>query len=182
MTLPPPHNGKGFCFIFPGPSEAYLGPSQKYPILTREMTCLLLTDQGQRKWIKHHPLQNNKISWKDIHDLVSPAQVMCPHQASLSAILMTVYYRSVLTPANLLILNPTLPTGLLLLFQETYEAKNQEIVSMDCPSQGCQSSMSIPVYPDSTSVTHNPFLCFLKGCRGEAGGLVNQDRNGGCHC
>lgn len=80
VTLSPPHNGKAFCLCFyTGPSEAYLGPSQKFQYWPKRWPAShwLIRDRGDGENTTH-PLQNNKISWKDIHDLVAPAQVMCP--------------------------------------------------------------------------------------------------------
>lgn len=60
---------------------------------TKKMAHLSLADQGQKKrrrQRKHHIQKDSKISWKDIHDLVTAAQAMCPPQASLSSILLAV--------------------------------------------------------------------------------------------
>ena len=60
--------------------------------LTKKMARLSVADQGQKKGRrrqrKHHTQKDKKISWKDIHDLVTAAQAMCPSQAPLSSILL----------------------------------------------------------------------------------------------
>ena len=61
---------------------------------TKKMAHLSLADQGQKKrrrQRKHHTQKDYEISWKDIHDLVTAAQAMCPPQAPLSSILLAVF-------------------------------------------------------------------------------------------
>lgn len=49
---------------------------------TKKIACLLLADQGQRRrrQRKHHTQRNSKISWKDIHDLVTAAWPQALHK------------------------------------------------------------------------------------------------------
>lgn len=58
--------------------------------LTKKMTHLLLTDREQRRKREYHPKWNNKISWKDINDLVTATQAMCSSQAPFSSVLMVI--------------------------------------------------------------------------------------------
>jgi hypothetical protein len=62
---------------------------------TKKMARLSLADQGQKKWRrkqrKHYSQKDKKISWKDIHDLVTAAQDICSLQAPLSSILLAVF-------------------------------------------------------------------------------------------
>jgi hypothetical protein len=62
---------------------------------TKKMACLSLADKGQKKGRsqrKCHTQKDKKISWKDIHDLVTAAQAMCPPQAPFSSILLAVFF------------------------------------------------------------------------------------------
>lgn len=49
---------------------------------TKKIACLLLADQGQRRrrQRKCHTQRNSKISWKDIHDLVTAAWPCALHK------------------------------------------------------------------------------------------------------
>ena len=64
--------------------------------LTKKMARLSVADQGQKKGRrrqrKHHTQKDKKISWKDIHDLMTIAQAMCPPQGPLSFILLAVFF------------------------------------------------------------------------------------------
>ena len=105
-----------------------------------KMTCLSLADQGQKKrrrQRKHH-IQKHKISWKDIHDLVTAAQAMCPPQAPLSSILLAVF---VILHANSAAAQTliSLPNTYHWRFyaRETYNGHNKVIGTQDCPLKGC---------------------------------------------
>ena len=62
---------------------------------TKKMASLSLADQGQKKerrrQRKRHTQKDKNISWKDIHDLVTAAQAICPSQALISSILLAVF-------------------------------------------------------------------------------------------
>ena len=80
-----------------------------------KMIHLLLRDCEQRKKRRCHPQWNNKISCKDINDLVTAAQAMCSPQASLSSLLMAVFVILILTLLlpSLSLAFPTPTTGIL---------------------------------------------------------------------
>lgn len=58
------------------------------------MTLILLADQGQKKRRRqrqHHIQRDSKISWRNIHDLLTAALALCPPQVPLSSVLMAVF-------------------------------------------------------------------------------------------
>ena len=109
---------------------------------SKRMAYLSLADQGQkrrrRKQRKHHTQKDNKISWKDIHDLVTAAQAMCPPHPPLSSILLAVFVILML-PVLLPSFSFNLPNTYHWRFyaRETYNGHNQVIGTQDCPIEGC---------------------------------------------
>ena len=87
---------------------------------TKKMACLSLTNQGQKRrrrrrgrQRKYHTQKDNKISWKDIHDLVTAAQAMCPPQAPsplFSWLFLSFFMLTLLLP-SLSLAFPTPTTG-----------------------------------------------------------------------
>jgi hypothetical protein len=139
---------------------------------TKKMASLSLADQGQkrrrRKQRKHHTQKDNKISWKDTHDLMIAAQAMCPPQVPLSSTLFAVF---VILHANSATAQPllSLPNTYHWRFftRETYNRYNKVIGTQDCPLEGCQTRIEIPLHPYSISAIPSPFLCFPYGNTGE---------------
>ena len=133
--------------------------------LTKKMARLSVADQGQKKGRRRqrtsHTQNDNKISWKDIHDLVTAAQAMCPPHPPLSSILLAVF---VVLHANSAAAQPllSLPNTYHWRFyaRKTYNGHNQVIGTQDCPIEGCRTRIEIPLHPDSISTTPSPFLCF----------------------
>jgi hypothetical protein len=78
--------GQGLCLSM-RPAQAYLYPRQKCLIdttaPTKKMACFSLMGQGLRRKRRCHS-RGNRMSWKDIHDLVAA-------QASLSSTLTVVF-------------------------------------------------------------------------------------------
>ena len=109
---------------------------------TKKMSRLSLADQEQKKerrmQRKRHIQKENKISWKDIHDLVTAAQAMCPPQAPLSSILLAVFFILHANSATSQLL-PSLPNTYHWRFyaRETYNGHNKVIGTQDCPLKGC---------------------------------------------
>ena len=108
---------------------------------TKKMACLSLADKGQKKGRsqrKCHTQKDKKISWKDIHDLVTAAQAMYTPQASISSILLAVF---VVLHANSAAAQPllSLPNTCHWRFyaMETYNGHNKVIGTQDCPLKGC---------------------------------------------
>ena len=112
---------------------------------TKKMACLSLTNQGQKRrrrrrgrQRKYHTQKDNKISWKDIHDLVTAAQAMCPPQGPLSSILLAIF---VILHVNSAAAQPllSLPNTYHWRFyaRETYNGHNKVIGTQDCPIEGC---------------------------------------------
>lgn len=113
-----------------------------------------LADQGQRKrrrQRKHHT-QKDKISWKDIHDLVTAAQVTYPPQTPsplFSWLCLSFSMLTLLLPS----LSPAFPTtttgGTVFYTRETYNVHNKVLGTQDCPLEGCWTSTEILLHPDS---------------------------------
>ena len=85
--------------------------------LTKKMARLSVADQGQKKGRRRqrtsHTQNDNKISWKDIHDLVTAAQAMCPPQAPsplFSWLFLSFFMLTLLLP-SLSLAFPTPTTG-----------------------------------------------------------------------
>lgn len=103
----------------PSPSGSLPEMSDTNPP-TKKMARLSLTKNPQR---------SSRISWKDIHDLITAAQAMCPPQAPLSSILLAVF--------------------------TILHAK--VIGTQDCPLEGCRTKIEIPLHPESISTIPSPF-------------------------
>jgi hypothetical protein len=99
---------------------------------TKKMACLSLADQGQKKrkrQRKYHIQRDNKISWKDIHDLRIAAQAMCPPQAPspLFSWLFLSYFMLTLLLPSLSLAFPTPTTRGRFYAKETYNIHNKVI-------------------------------------------------------
>ncbi|XP_021486814.1 ERV-BabFcenv provirus ancestral Env polyprotein-like [Meriones unguiculatus] len=119
----------------------------------------LLTGQGLRRPRRCCPRRDNKIS-KDIHNLGAPAQAMCRLRAPLSSIFMAAF---VVLHSNSATAQP-LPhprnAHWRFFAREIYHGHDKVIGTQDCPLEGCQTAIEIPLRPDSISTTTDPFLCF----------------------
>ena len=115
----------------------------------------------RRRQRKHHIQWDSMISWKDIHDLVSAVQALCPPQAPFSSILLAIF---VILHANSIAAQPLLSLQNThhwrFYARETYNGHNKVIGTQDCPIEGYRTRIEIPLHPDSISTTPSPFLCF----------------------
>jgi hypothetical protein len=86
---------------------------------------------------------------------------MCPPQGPLSSILLAIF---VILHVNSAAAQPllSLPNTYHWRFyaRETYNEHNKVIGAQDCLLKGCQTSIEIPLHPDSISTMPSPFLCF----------------------
>jgi hypothetical protein len=129
---------------------------------TKKMSRLSLADQEQKKerrrQRKRHIQKENKISWKNIHDLVTAAQAMCPPQDPFSSILLAIF---VILHANSIAAQPllSLPNAYHWRFyaRETYSGHHKVIGTQDYPIEGCRTRIEIPLHPDSISA-RQPFF------------------------
>lgn len=128
--------------------------------LSKRLAHPSLTGQGLRRPRRGYPRQDNKIS-KDIHNLGAPAQVVCRLRAPLSSILMAAFVVLHFNPATAQPLsNPRNTHHWRFFAREIYHGQDKIIGAQDCPLEGCNATIEIPLRPDSVSTVSDPFLCF----------------------
>jgi hypothetical protein len=90
----------------------------------------------RRRQRKHHIQWDSMISWKDIHDLVSAVQALCPPQAPFSSILLAAFviFKLILLLTSLSVAFPTPTTGDSTLGKPTIDTTKLE--THGCPLKG----------------------------------------------